>query len=554
MMAGFGTTASGWNGRQKISGRPGYAWYFGRDGQWSSMALDALGGFDKVKEVLDLFVRYQAVNGKIFHELTSSGAVHYDASDATPLFVVLASHYLHYSGDSNYIRKIWPAIKKAMDFCYSTDTDNDGLIENTNVGHGWVEGGPLFGTHTEFYLAGSWAAALDGAAYMASHLGLGGLEKQYRTDAERVKKSIDADFWSDTQKSFYNGKMTDGSYMKDATVLQSVPVLLGAVTDPHKAWLATGAFAADRFSTDWGMRIIADDNPKFNPFAYHNGMVWPLFSGYASLAEYKTGHYTAGFTHLMSNLLEYRTWALGSVGETLSGATYRPAGVCSLQGWSETMVIQPAIEGMLGFAPDALSSHLSLSPRFPWDWDTVDVAHMHIGKILVDMSLHRAPGKSVYHFQKMGDRSLVLNFSPVLKPGTVVRRVRAGGKEILFTARAQQEGVVITLPQITLKDQLNITLEYSGGAGVLPLIYEPEVGDSNTGAKITGQYWKKEGYFLKLQGIPGKTYQLKIQSAAVVKSIENAMVLSRDANGCLISFTIPEGSGEYGEQEIRIVY
>ena len=136
MMAGFSTTATGWNGRQAVSGRPGYAWYFGRDGEWSGMALDAMGGFDKVKKVLAMFVKYQALDGKIFHELTSSGSVHYDAADATPLFILLAGHYLHYSGDISFIHSIWPSIEKAISYCYSTDTDHDGLIENTNVGHG----------------------------------------------------------------------------------------------------------------------------------------------------------------------------------------------------------------------------------------------------------------------------------------------------------------------------------------------------------------------------------------------------------------------------------
>ena len=44
MVAGFGTTLRGWNGGQKISGRPGYAWYFGRDAQWTGLAVNAYGG------------------------------------------------------------------------------------------------------------------------------------------------------------------------------------------------------------------------------------------------------------------------------------------------------------------------------------------------------------------------------------------------------------------------------------------------------------------------------------------------------------------------------
>ena len=86
LVAGYSTTATGWDGNHQINGRPGYAWYFGRDAQWSAFALLNYGDFEKVKSVLTIFQDYQNINGKIFHELSTSGVVHYDAADATPLY------------------------------------------------------------------------------------------------------------------------------------------------------------------------------------------------------------------------------------------------------------------------------------------------------------------------------------------------------------------------------------------------------------------------------------------------------------------------------------
>lgn len=221
LMAGFGTTARGWNGRHPISGRPGYAWYFGRDGQWSAMAIADYGDFEMVKKVLAVFDRYMDINGKIFHELTSSGAVHYDASDASPLYLVLAAHYLKHSGDLNYVRSLWPGLNKTWKYILSTDTDGDGLIENTNVGHGWIEGGNLYGTHTEFYLAACQVAAADAMAYLAEAMHDPDLIKTSQTVAENTRKIIDKDFWNNSQFYFNNGKMKDGSYMTDKTTLVS---------------------------------------------------------------------------------------------------------------------------------------------------------------------------------------------------------------------------------------------------------------------------------------------------------------------------------------------
>ena len=56
----------------------------------------------------------------------------------------------------------WDSIVKAYRFSAATDTDGNGLIENTNAGHGWVEGGALYPAHEEIYLEGLWVAASRG--------------------------------------------------------------------------------------------------------------------------------------------------------------------------------------------------------------------------------------------------------------------------------------------------------------------------------------------------------------------------------------------------------
>mgnify|MGYP003694713017 CR=1 FL=1 len=39
--------------------------------------------------------------------------------------------------------------------------------------------------------------------------------------------------------------------------------------------------------TDWGMRIISNRSPLFSGGGYHYGSVWPLFTGWASVGEYR---------------------------------------------------------------------------------------------------------------------------------------------------------------------------------------------------------------------------------------------------------------------------
>jgi hypothetical protein len=189
LMAGFEASRPGW-----FRARPGYGWYFGRDALWSVLALDALGRFDAVERALDLLQRYQEFTGKIFHELTPTGSIHYDAADSTPLYLIALAHHLRAAGRIDFLKRHEIAARRALAFLRSTDTDGDGLIENTEVGHGWIEGGKLYGGHTTFYLAGLWAEALRSAEQIFTALGESGEASRARAEFERVRAILERDF------------------------------------------------------------------------------------------------------------------------------------------------------------------------------------------------------------------------------------------------------------------------------------------------------------------------------------------------------------------------
>ncbi len=52
------------------------------------------------------------------------------------------------------VRELWPVVEKAYRWCLTTETDGDGLIENTSGGLGAIEVGELReGIHQDIYLA-----------------------------------------------------------------------------------------------------------------------------------------------------------------------------------------------------------------------------------------------------------------------------------------------------------------------------------------------------------------------------------------------------------------
>jgi glycogen debranching enzyme len=481
LLAGYSSSRRGWGGGQKISGRPGYAWYFGRDAVWSGLAFLDIGDYKTVRDVLETLIKFQRIDGKIYHELTTSGSVHFDASDATPLFVILMARYLRASGDLEFIKNNKEAVYKAMKFCSSTDTNGDHLIEITNVGHGWLEGGDLYGSDTEFYLTGLWNSALNEAAYIAHQVGNIRFEEFYLAEAKVVNNILNKDFWNN--KGYYNyGKKRDGSFTDECIVLTSVPVYLGLTEQKHSLDMMK-LFSSGKYSADWGVRMIDDTHSVFNPSAYHFGSVWPLFTGWTALGDYQVGRYNQGFSHFMSSLLSYKNFA-GRVPEVINGLVYKSSGITLHQCWSETMVIQPIAEGMLGFKADAINHSATIAPRIPFDWNTLQVKNLRIGNNILGLNMEKNKEKVTYILS--GNGNIALTFNPSFSLGTKIKDVLVNGVKYSYKTLDDKEYTTISLQ---LNSEMNHTIEisYIEGNSALPTYLIPQKDEKSSGIHVLDQ-------------------------------------------------------------------
>ena len=522
MVAGYATTKKGWDGGQKVNGRPGYGWYFGRDGEWSGFALLDYGDFEKVKAELEFYQKYQDLSGKIFHEATTSGVVHYDAADATPLYIILAGKYFRHTNDTAFLRKSWPNIKKAVNFCFSTDTDKDHLIENTNVGHGWVEGGELYGSHATLYMAGCWADALEETSNMA-HFMKDDEEASYHRESGIVRDIINTDFWNKDNNFYSYGKNKDGSFRSEPTVLPAVPLYF-RFGNAEKAKLVLNQYASNAFTTNWGTRIIRDDSPYFNPAGYHYGSVWPLFTGWTAMAEFNYGNYPQGFSHLMNNLKVYKNWGQGFVEEVLNGAEYKPSGVCIHQCWSETMVLQPAIEGLLGLEIRAQENKVILAPHTPANWDSLTVENILIGQQVINFKMNRTSEKYLYSFTSKNLQSVTIEFTPTYPAGTIFKKALLNGKEIPFTVFNSKEYLSLLL-KFQFKKEGILEIQFDKGISVLPVIADPKPGDPAEGLRILSASFKGNQYKINLEGKRASSESIEVYlHGQAIERIENGNI------------------------------
>src|SRR5258707_829065 len=202
-VAGFRTSGE--------SERPGFAWMFGRDALWTSLAIHSYGDFPAARTALEFLRKLQRDDGKIPHEISQSAGLipwfteykyPWDSTDATPLYVVLQADHFRHTGDRDFLRASWDSIVKAWRFSAATDTDGNGLIENTKFGHGWTEGSPPYPPHEEIYLQGIWIEACRGLAELADAMGDAPLAGQARAAASRTQAAVEKTYWLD-DRGFY---------------------------------------------------------------------------------------------------------------------------------------------------------------------------------------------------------------------------------------------------------------------------------------------------------------------------------------------------------------
>jgi glycogen debranching enzyme len=286
LIAGYRT--SGW------SQRPGFAWFFGRDALWSSFALNAEGDFANTRIALEFLTQFQREDGKLPHEIAQTANLvdwfksypyPYASADATPLYIIAMNDYVRASGDVGFAKENWDHLWKAYQFLRST-YDTQGLPQNFGIGHGWVEGGPLLPVRSELYQAGLGAEALRALSNLAHLTGKDDLSGTLSQEFSEHEQLINRAFWLPEKNRFAFALDTDGKPIDEPTVLATVPMWFGLLRD-EKALPTIRQLAGPDHQADWGMRIISTEATRYSGGGYHFGSVWPLFTGWASVAEYR---------------------------------------------------------------------------------------------------------------------------------------------------------------------------------------------------------------------------------------------------------------------------
>ena len=542
-----------------VSQRPGFAWFFGRDSLWTSFALNAEGDYATTRNALDFISKYQRDDGKIPHEISQSASLvpwfrdypyPYVSADATPLFIIAMNDYAVQSGDVAFAREKWDNVWRSYQFLRST-YDSQGFAQNAGIGHGWVEGGPLLPVKNEYYQAGLGVEALHALSNLAQMLGEDDVSRQLAAEFDQHKSALDQAFWSAEANGYAFALKQDNQRANEISVLTTVPMWFGLATEEHAAATIT-QLAAEQHQADWGMRIISRESKLYDGSGYHFGAVWPLFTGWASVAEYRYHRVYPAYANLRANALLGFDGALGHFSEVLSGDYNQSFSTSSPhQIWSAAMVVSPILRGMFGLETDALKHQIVLAPHVPADWTSFAIRNIRVNGVSVDVRYGKTADRITLELRHSGTGDCWVELSPAFSLRTEVVRVEMNGRPLPFKIQANRNDKHLNV-RFSVQGSMDIIVIHLKNDFGLSLSNElPPLGSSSRGLRILSESWNASHTQLTLEtsGLAGSNYELGVWNPDQVSSVEGA-ALSRSGK---LDIQMPKTSGDtYAAQKVII--
>lgn len=410
------------------AGVPWFAALFGRDSLLSSyetLLLDP----ELACGTLRVLASYQGQEknderdedpGKILHErrageMTATKEVafgrSYGSVDSTPLFLILAHKYFHWTADVQLLRELKPALKAAANWILEYgDLDGDGLIEYCRrnpkglFNQGWKDSGDA-NRHSDGRLAeppialveeqGYCVRALRGAQELLSLLGEDEFAGRAQSRAEELQRLIDERFWLEDRGYYAMALDRDKEPLR---VDSSNPghLLFSHAINGDRAWQVAKRLLSNGLFSGWGIRTLSSAERYYNPMSYHCGSVWPHDNAVIGYGMARYGFYTEAsevFQALYDAALRFRDYRLpelfcGVERQPKSEPVHYPVS-CSPQAWAAGAPFL-LLMGMLGLQPSAHRGELAIiDPHLPPFIGRLRISNLRVGAARVALEFQR---------------------------------------------------------------------------------------------------------------------------------------------------------------------
>ena len=375
--------------------------------------------------------------GRSYASITTSG-----------LYAFMVAELWHWTGDKEIVRPyIEPALRALQWLERDGDIDGDGFYEyktRSPMGpkhHAWKDspdaivyddGGlvePPIATCEE--QAFVYVAKLHFAATLW-WLGERELSRRFYREAEELKKRFNEVFWMEEEGFFALG--LDAKKRPIRSIASNAGHCLAtAIADESLVQrTADRLFAPDLFS-GWGIRTLTTDHPRYNPYSYHLGSIWPVEQGTFAMGFMRYGLFDRVAQLARAQFEAAAMFEFHRLPELFGGHPRDEQhpfpgiypGANSPQAWSASSVFL-LLQAMLGLYAYAPLKMLVLDPHLPEWLPEITLRGLRVGKARATIRFRRhANGRTGYRvLDKRGTLHVVRQPTPWSLTAQPAERVR----------------------------------------------------------------------------------------------------------------------------------
>ena len=411
------------------AGLPWFMALFGRDSLIASLqamvaqpsvAMGTLENLARWQSTVDDPER-DAEPGKMPHELRVGEWAHfgvvphrpyYGTADATPLYLLLLAESYRWTGDASGLAGFRHAAERCLEWVdRHGDRDGDGLQEyapRTPRGYrnqGWRDAhdGVLdeAGVFPELPIATSeMQAYVYGAKSRIAPLfeawGDAATASRLRSEAADLRRRFIDRFWiAETGELAF---LLDGAKKPVRTVVSnSGHCMWMGILDEERGRAAGRRLMQPDMFTGWGLRVLSDQHPSYDPHSYQRGSVWPHDSVIAAAGLRRYGMTEEAWTILDGLLAAVMCFDDIQMPELFAGlpknefavpVPYRMANVP--QAWAAGSVLH-MVRILLGLEPDLPAGRIYLDPALPAWCSRLELKGLKLGRHQVRLVVERRP-------------------------------------------------------------------------------------------------------------------------------------------------------------------
>ena len=382
------------------AGLPWFNEYWGRDMFISFPgACLVTGQFDVAKKILKDFVELQDTNpesetyGRIPNRANLEGIL-YNTTDGTPRLVIQALEVARYSGDTEFLHELYPAIKMSIDASIKNYTDEKGYLTHADadtwmdVKRNGIPGSPRGNRAND--IQALWYAQLVAGSEIAAMMDDMGSAEEWSGLAVHMASNFERDYCNKEESYIYDHLNTDGS--ADVQFRPNQLYCFDLIGDDDFKQKVTRR-TWEELVYPWGVASLAQWDSQFHPQhenwhyyhkddAYHNGTIWLWNNGIAMQRMIEYGQVDAAWELFKNmNRQALHEGAVGSLAENADahpreGQDWVKRSGTFLQAWSNAEHLRVWYQHFLGIRPDLLNGIIVVEPRLPLEITDLETSVM----------------------------------------------------------------------------------------------------------------------------------------------------------------------------------